>query len=105
MGDFILEGSAKTPVVELKSSGDLLLKGRSIPENSIEFYKPIIDWIDSYSQSVSEKTVLSVQLEYFNTSSSKCILDVFKKLESLIAITKRFCSPYTFRKSSYSTLV
>ena len=51
MGDFILEGSAKTPVVELKSSGDLLLKGRSIPENSIEFYKPIIDWIDSYSQS------------------------------------------------------
>ena len=83
MGDFILEGSAKTPVVELKSSGDLLLKGRSIPENSIEFYKPIIDWIDSYSQSVSEKTVLSVQLEYFNTSSSKCILDVFKKLESL----------------------
>ena len=55
MGDFILEGSAKTPVVELKSSGDLLLKGRSIPENSIEFYKPIIDWIDSYSQSVSEK--------------------------------------------------
>ena len=54
MGDFILEGSAKTPVVELKSSGDLLLKGRSIPENSIEFYKPIIDWIDSYSQSVSD---------------------------------------------------
>jgi hypothetical protein len=24
-----------------------------------------------------------VQLEYFNTSSSKCILDVFKKLESI----------------------
>ena len=26
---------------------------------------------------------MSVQLEYFNTSSSKCILDVFKKLETL----------------------
>ena len=83
MGDFILEGSAKTPVVELKSSGDLLLKGRSIPENSIEFYKPLIEWIESYSESPNSSTVLNVQLEYFNTSSSKCILDVFKKLESV----------------------
>ena len=83
MEDLILEGSAKTPVVELKGNGELLLKGRSIPENSIEFYKPIIDWIDNYSQSVNDQTVLSVQFEYFNTSSSKCILDVFKKLESL----------------------
>lgn len=83
MDDLKLEGSAKTPVVEFNSKGELLLKGRSIPENSIEFYKPIVEWIDTYGQSVNSTTVLSVQLEYFNTSSSKCILDVFKKLESL----------------------
>lgn len=83
MDDLKLEGSAKTPVVEFNSKGELLLKGRSIPENSIEFYKPIVEWIDAYGQSVNSTTVLSVQLEYFNTSSSKCILDVFKKLESL----------------------
>ena len=83
MEDLKLEGSAKTPFVEFSSNGELLLKGRSIPENSIEFYKPLIEWIDDYSQSVNENTVLSVQLEYFNTSSSKCILDVFKKLETL----------------------
>jgi hypothetical protein len=83
MDDLKLEGSAKTPVVEFTSNGELLLKGRSIPENSIEFYKPLIEWIDNYGQQAKDKTVLSVQLEYFNTSSSKCILDVFKKLESL----------------------
>lgn len=83
MDDLKLEGSAKTPLVEFNSKGELLLKGRSIPENSIEFYKPIVEWIDAYGQSVNSTTVLSVQLEYFNTSSSKCILDVFKKLESL----------------------
>ena len=75
------EGSSKTPEVDFNSSGDLLLKGRSIPENSIEFYKPLIEWLEAYAESPSSKTVLSVQLEYFNTSSSKCILDVFKKLE------------------------
>ena len=83
MEDLKHEGSAKTRVVEFSSNGELLLKGRSIPENSIEFYKPLIEWLESYSESPNSTTVLSVQLEYFNTSSSKCILDVFKKLESV----------------------
>ena len=83
MEDLKHEGSAKTPVVEFSSNGELLLKGRSIPENSIEFYKPLLEWLESYSESPNSTTVLSVQLEYFNTSSSKCILDVFKKLESV----------------------
>ena len=61
----------------------LLLKGRSIPENSIEFYKPLINWTENYSASAPSKTVLNVQLEYFNTSSSKCLLDIFKKLERI----------------------
>ena len=83
MEDLKHEGTAKTPLVEFSCNGELLLKGRSIPENSIEFYKPLIEWLESYSESPNSTTVLSVQLEYFNTSSSKCILDVFKKLESV----------------------
>ncbi len=83
MEELKIEGSAKTPTVEFKGDGRLLLKGRSIPENSIEFYKPLLDWIEEYGSSPKDKTVLNVQLEYFNTSSSKCILDVFKKLETL----------------------
>ena len=77
-----LEGTPKTPTVEFSAeNGVLLLKGRSIPENSIEFYKPLINWIENYSASAPSKTVLNVQLEYFNTSSSKCLLDIFKRLE------------------------
>ncbi len=78
----ILEGTPKTPSVNFDdATGMLELKGRSIPENSIEFYKPFIDWIDKYARDPRPRTVLSIQLEYFNTSSSKCILDLFKKLE------------------------
>jgi hypothetical protein len=77
-----LEGTPKTPTVEFSANnGVLLLKGRSIPENSIEFYKPLINWIEDYSASAPSETVLNVQLEYFNTSSSKCLLDIFKRLE------------------------
>jgi len=83
MENLNIEGSAKTPTVEFKAAGSLLIKGRSIPENSIEFYKPLIDWIGEYGSSPQGTTEVNIQLEYFNTSSSKCILDVFKKLETL----------------------
>lgn len=84
MENIKLEGTPKTPTVEFDfNNGSLLIKGRSIPENSIEFYKPLIDWIENYSSSAKDKTTLNVQLEYFNTSSSKCLLDVFKKLERI----------------------
>jgi hypothetical protein len=84
MENLQLEASAKTPEVLFDSAnGQLLLKGRSIPENSIEFYKPLNDWIDAYAESPKDTTTIEVKLEYFNTSSSKCILDLFKKLEKI----------------------
>ena len=82
MEDIQIEGTPKTPSVELNTArGSLEIKGRSIPENSIEFYKPLIEWIESYAKAPQENTIVNIQLEYFNTSSSKCILDLFKRLE------------------------
>ncbi len=84
MENIHIEGTTKTPAIEFdNASGTLVIKGRSIPENSIDFYKPLVDWIDKYSGNPRDITTLNVQLEYFNTSSSKCILDVFKKLEKI----------------------
>ncbi|MBK8340452.1 MAG: DUF1987 domain-containing protein [Flavobacteriales bacterium] len=82
MEALILEGTPKTPHVHFDAAtGRLELKGRSIPENSIDYYKPLITWVDRYAREPRPSTVLHIQLEYFNTSSSKCILDLFKKLE------------------------
>ena len=79
-----IEGTPKTPTVNFNAEKGLVeIKGRSIPENSIEFYKPLVDWLEQYLSGPKEKTEVNIQLEYFNTSSSKCILDVFKKLEAI----------------------
>ncbi len=84
MADLNLEGSPKTPTIEFNSgSGYLLIRGRSIPENSIEFYKGLIESLEAYNNAPQSNTKVDIQLEYFNTSSSKCILDVFKKLEAI----------------------
>jgi len=79
-----IENTPKTPSIKfLEEEGVVEIKGRSIPENSIEFYKPLVDWLEAYARSPLKKTIVNIQLEYFNTSSSKCILDVFKKLEGI----------------------
>lgn len=84
MENLTLEGSAKTPSVTFDANaGKLEIRGRSIPENSIEFYRPLNEWIDAYASGPKAATVVDIKLEYFNTSSSKCILDLFKKLEKL----------------------
>lgn len=84
MENLNLVASPKTPLVNFNcADGVLELRGRSIPENSIEFYQPLNDWIDSYASNPCQNTLIEVKLEYFNTSSSKCILDLFKKLEKL----------------------
>ncbi|MEP7264821.1 MAG: DUF1987 domain-containing protein [Bacteroidota bacterium] len=83
METLIIQAGAKTPFISLNDSGVIEIKGKSIPENSVEFYQPVFSWLDAYSQNPLSKTSVLVHLEYFNTSSSKCLLDIFRKLEKV----------------------
>jgi len=84
METLTIEMTPKTPLIHFNAGdGVLEFQGRSIPENSIEFYAPVFDWMDKYSVNPRKETSVKIQLEYFNTSSSKCLLDIFKKLQNL----------------------
>jgi hypothetical protein len=84
MDNIVLQPSPKTPSVNFDAqSGIIELKGRSIPENSLEFYRPLIEWVEKYAAASKTETNVHIQLEYFNTSSSKCLLDLFKRLETI----------------------
>lgn len=84
MKDFYLKGTPKTPHIKFDPDNDVFeISGRSIPENSIEFYQPVIDWLDAYLSSPQSSTVLEIKLEYFNTSSSKCLVEIFRRMEKL----------------------
>ena len=78
------QATPKTPSIEFDPTQGLLeIKGRSNPENTIDFYRPLVAWVDEYVQTPAEKTIVNVHLEHFNTSSSKSILEVFKALEPI----------------------
>ena len=89
MESLIIEETSLTPYINFDSeSGKLEMKGRSIPENSLEFYQPVYEWLDTYLEGPLDKTVVHVQFDYFNTSSSKCILDILKRIDKLDGMGK-----------------
>ena len=83
MKDLIIETTYRTPSIDLKATGHILIQGKSIPEISLEFYQPIIKWVEDYTQFPSSKTIMDAKLEYFNTSSTKCIILILRSLENI----------------------
>ncbi|MEO5569769.1 MAG: DUF1987 domain-containing protein [Bacteroidia bacterium] len=84
MEKLTIEQGTKTPYIHFShEDGMLEIKGKSIPENSIEFYRPVYAWLDEYALHPNKTTNIIIQLEYFNTSSSKCLLDIFRRLETV----------------------
>ena len=77
-------GTDDTPNVTLDPENEIFeISGRSLPEDVAAFYEPILDWLDRYASEATGKTVLNFKLVYFNTASSKLILDILLKLEEM----------------------
>ena len=77
-------GTDDTPSVTLDVANEIFeISGRSLPEDVAVFYEPILDWIDRYSVEATGKTIFNFKLVYFNTASSKMILDILLKLEEM----------------------
>lgn len=84
MEKIFVEPTRVTPLINFDPEQGLLeLKGRSSPENSIQFYQSLIDGLDEFSQNGQVDLIANFAFEYFNTSSSKCLFDVFKKLSKI----------------------
>ena len=79
-----IQATVKTPEVLFDPQNKVFeIKGKSIPDNAEEFYAEILEWFDDYVANPSDDTVLKIDLEYFNISSSKRLLFLFYKLNEL----------------------
>jgi len=85
MENLKMEPTSLTPYVYLNAEkGFLNLVGRSSPDNSLSFYSKIQSYLEDYFKQCSLDTFkLNVNLEYFNTSSLKCIFQILKKLSDV----------------------
>lgn len=88
MDSLIIEATEDTPNVFLsKTENKFLISDRSLPENSIEFYLPILSWLEKYAENPNPVTHFEFKLEYFNTSSAKQIAKVLLMLEKVSKVS------------------
>lgn len=79
-----LVGTDDTPGVILdKENNKFEFSGRSMPEDVVAFFQPVLDWLDEYAEDPNPKTVFDFRMHYFNTASSKIIMDILLKLEEM----------------------
>jgi hypothetical protein len=57
------------------------ISGESYMEEAYKFYLPLINWIKEFIEQEKRKLVLNIKLIYFNTSTTKCLLDIFEILK------------------------
>lgn len=78
MENLKIEATKYSPFVELSEDGHMIIRGRSIIEDPVTFYKQIIDWIPKCK---SKTFSIEVQFDYLNTSSTKVFFDLLNKIK------------------------
>jgi hypothetical protein len=78
MEDLFVHGTDSLPTISFKSNGELKITGRALPEDANSFFRPLIDWLRNFT---ADEVNIEFNLDYFNTSVSKQILDMFKIIE------------------------
>jgi len=83
MNSLLIKETKYTPYLNLDFEKNLIeIKGKSYPENTYDFYKPMLDWLEEFfKQKESVEIIVNVDIIYFNSSSSKLYFDFFDILE------------------------
>ena len=84
MEAIIIEATRDTPGVILDPANNKFeMNGKSLPEDVGSFYDPILAWFEEYAENPNDETLFEMKMSYFNTASSKMLLDILFALEEL----------------------
>ncbi len=84
MENLFIAKTDDTPEIDFNSeTKEMKMTGRSLPEDVTTFYQPVLDWLDELESTPSGEYKCIMNLEYFNTASSKLILDILMRLEDI----------------------
>lgn len=85
MEQLFIQSTALTPEINFSPKDGLFaIRGKSIPEDAEDFYQPVLDWMEEFSKTSTSNIHLTIELEFFNISSSKRILFLMYKLNELV---------------------
>ena len=86
-----IEPYIQTPEVNFDpDTGKLELIGKSYPADAVEFYEPIITWVENYVQNPALTTELVCEVEYLNSASQKQLVDLIASFIPIHKLGKEF---------------
>lgn len=96
----LIKKTKETPEVHLdKAEGVFRIEGRSLPENTLEFYAPVIEWFTNYNQNPNQETELEIFLEYLNSGSLKQLFRIIYLMEDLMELGNDSKIVWKYRKN------
>ena len=85
METLIIKATEDSPAITFDLNANILeIAGRSLPEDVNNFFEPVLGWLEKYSENPLPSTIFNFRLTYFNTASSKVILDTLTRFEEMI---------------------
>jgi hypothetical protein len=84
MDHLVIAQTEQTPHVSFLSNGLMEISGKSIDEDSQEFWNPVVSWVKTYSLKPSTKTCLNLFIESLDTSSSTALVELLYLLKEMI---------------------
>lgn len=85
-----MPATKQTPEINFDAQHFMLsIRGESYPENILELSTPLFRWLDECLHTLPAEQMLQIDIEliYFNSSSSKLLLDFFDRLS--VGITEQ----------------
>lgn len=81
----VIPATPKTPLIRFDAeSSKLEIVGRSIPEDAEELYQPVFQLLRRMIMKPHGSLKVVLQFEYFNTHSSRILIDFLRVLESMM---------------------
>jgi hypothetical protein len=87
----------KTPKVILDPEGIIKITGRTIPENAVNFFKPIKDWVENYLCNPADVTIVDIEIECFNAISKKSLLLLLDRISYVKLKSKKLLINWNYK--------
>lgn len=106
MDNLIIDPTKYTPEILFDADNNRLeIKGETYPENTAEFYAPVFKWLEEYLAQLQEEAVMiNLEINYFNSSSSKVLMDMFDIFEAAVIAGKNLTLNWIYDKENESVL-
>jgi len=80
----VIDPTDKTPKIVFDTAANIFeISGCSLPDNAVTFYTPVLKWLSNKENTKASKLELTLRMDYFNTATSKMILEILKQIDVL----------------------